>query len=97
MITFDAARTAVEQALAPLWNADDGTLHISESGLEDDLGFMVEWGAREWLVDGDPRHIVANNVVTFVSRFTGVVTHAPRAEVEQRLAKMRVVSASAVV
>ncbi|ALF01216.1 immunity protein [Arthrobacter phage Jawnski] len=69
---------AVEVALVELaktWDADDGTLHV-EITLEDADDFMVNFGAREWIVDGNPAYILMGDVFAFVNKETGQLRRA---------------------
>lgn len=71
--TYQAARAAVEREIGPLWGDTPGTFHVAADGFEDADAYMVPWGAREWLVDGDRAFILLNGAVTFVDKVTGFV------------------------
>ncbi|ASR80636.1 immunity protein [Arthrobacter phage Piccoletto] len=69
---------AVEAALAELaktWDADDGTLHV-EITHEDAEDYSVNFGAREWIVDGDPNYLLMGDVFAFVNKETGQLRRA---------------------
>lgn len=68
MITFDQARELVSKAVGSEWS--HGTFHVSSSGSEDDLAFLVEYGAREWIVDGNVGFLVIPGGLALVDKRT---------------------------
>ncbi|MFV0374578.1 hypothetical protein [Microbacterium sp.] len=86
--SYEAARTAVAVELGPLWGDTPGTFHVAEDGLEDSEGYLVPWGAREWLVDGDPAFTVLGGAITFVDKATGRVRVGIRVNHAKRIATM---------
>lgn len=71
--TYAEAREVVEQEIAPLWGDTPGTFYVADEGYEDATSYFVPWGAREWIVDGDPEFVLLNNAATFVDKTTGFV------------------------
>jgi hypothetical protein len=76
-IHFSDAVAAVYALRQQNWRGTIGTLHVSTNGLEDDDDFLVVWGAREWLVEGNPSYELLNNTATLVSKETGEVRDVP--------------------
>lgn len=66
---YEAARAAVDAAKRPLWDGA-GTFYVDTTGFENDRHYLVPWGAREWLVDGDEAHLLINGVWTLVNKIT---------------------------
>jgi len=55
------------------WGITGGEPAVSPNGFEDGEDFLVVWGAREYIVDGDNNFILLNGTVTFVNRETGLI------------------------
>lgn len=91
--TYAEARDAVTAELAPLWGETRGTFYVAPEGFEDDTSFFVPWGAREWLVDGDPSFILLNGAATFVDKVTGFVSMTLYVEEAERIDRMSPVTA----
>ena len=91
--TYDEARAAVERELAPLWGDTRGTFYVAPEGYEDATSFFVPWGAREWLVDGDPSYVLLNGAATFVDKVTGFVEMTTAASEMPRIQAMSPVPA----
>jgi hypothetical protein len=72
-LSFAEARGAVLRVRRADWRATGGTLYVSPEGFADADDYLVVWGAREFLVDGDLDYLLVDNTVTFVSRTTGKV------------------------
>lgn len=91
--TYAEARDAVDRELAPLWGDTRGTFYVAPEGYEDDTSFFVPWGAREWLVDGDPSFVLLNGAATFVDKVTGFVSMTLYVEEAARIDRMSPVTA----
>lgn len=86
--TYQAAHEAVEREIGPLWGDTPGTFHVAAEGFEDADAYMVPWGAREWLVDGDTGFILLNGAVTFVDKMSGFVSIDTMVTNLQRIERM---------
>lgn len=92
MVTFAEAREAVAAVMARGW--DTGTLHVSRAGYEDASSFLVVYGAREALEDGDPAFLLVGAPAAFVDKATGVVSLVDRLSASARIDKMTPVSSA---
>lgn len=90
MLTYSEAVELVREQILPRWDAD-GEFHVSSSGFEDDEAFMVPWGAREWLVDGDRSFMLLSGSMTFVDKETYEVADRFAVEMLDRVDKMTAV------
>lgn len=76
----ETAARLLTEALAPEWAEDNpdrpfGTLFVAPYGDEDATHYVIPYGAREWLVDGDEDFPVAmDQPAAFVSKTTGAVS-----------------------
>lgn len=92
MFTFDQACEIVRQKYVdPL--KDDDIVVDDEKGLEDSRDFLVDWGHRRWIEDGDDAFMLVDNTVTFVDKRTGVARQETASENIGRIAHMNTVSA----
>ena len=57
----------------PLWTGP-GTFYLAPTGFEDARSFNVILGAREALVDGDPRYVGIEGVLVLVDKSTGAIS-----------------------
>lgn len=94
MRTFDEAREIVALQFGSLWGGTEGTFYVDTRGAEDDESYLVEWGAREWLVDRDLDFMLLNNLATFVVKATGAVVTEIYTTQIARIDLMRVVKGS---
>lgn len=74
MDTFKQARKAALEVERKTWGKGDGTLYAEKAGLEDERGWVVFVGAREWLRDGDDRFARLDDRVVEVDKTTGKVS-----------------------
>ena len=74
MLTFAEARTTVDAAERPRWNPADGVFHVSSLGFETPDVYVVDWGARESVVDGDPDFLWMDAQLTLVDKHTAEIT-----------------------
>jgi hypothetical protein len=88
-ISFSQARAAVLARREIDWEGTLGTLYVAPTGYADADDFLVEWGPREWLVDGDPSWVLLNNTATLVSRCTGEVRDEAASAVLDKLDRMQ--------
>jgi hypothetical protein len=70
-ISFADAVHTVQTRLLATWGGTYGTPYAAPTGLRDADDYLVSWGAREWLVEGNADYMLMNGVVTFVSIETG--------------------------
>jgi len=80
-ITYEQARKAVTAHLNTVawWPAEE----IPATGLdgyENELEYLVPFGTKSWLIDGDVGGILLDDTVALVDKVTGGVLLAPRAE-----------------
>lgn len=73
MTTFVDAVEAVYALRVADWGVTVGEPYVSSDGREDAEGYLVVWGAREYLLDGNLDYALVNGTVTFVSRATGAI------------------------
>lgn len=74
-LTYADAVAAVRKVREKDWpGTPGGNLAVGgPDGMEDVLDYLVPWGARECLVDGDQTYLLCNGLVTFVDKRTGWV------------------------
>lgn len=92
-ISFAEAVDAVWEVRAADWAGTIGTLYVSPRGYQDDEDYLVEWGAREHLLEGLPGFVLLNGVSTFVNIETGTVHDEPTVENLERIKHMTPVTA----
>lgn len=75
-MTFEEARALVQRRLGPTWgdNGEQGVFYVDIIGAEDEHGYLLNFGAEESLVDGDPRYLVADYGIALVDKRTGKLT-----------------------
>ena len=71
MVTFEQAKEIVHTTLEAGWLPGAGTLYVAPDGFEDRQYWLVRAGAREGLVDGDPRYLVYEACELVVDKRTG--------------------------
>ena len=69
MISYMEASEIVTKELAGSWKF--GTFYVDSEGFENDELFMVPYGAREWLVDGDETFLIMDSFIALVDKQTG--------------------------
>jgi hypothetical protein len=89
MISFEQARDRLLTSLIPVWEDTPGIPYVADHGLEDDDWFQIDFGAREYLVDGDEDFMIMNNMVAFINKDTGIIESYMTPEVFDRLDKMK--------
>lgn len=72
--SFAQAREIALEYLRATWGGP-GTPWTSQLGLEDDEGYLVQYGAKEFLVDGDPAFQIMESSCLLVDRHVGLVEH----------------------
>ncbi len=87
-INAEGARAIVSEFLTKRWGETEGTLYVGHVW-EDEDGFLVEWGAREYLVDGDVDYVILSNLALIVNRWTGLVEEHVASEIWRRVAAMK--------
>ncbi len=92
MVTFAEAREIVRGQLESHWTPGSGTLYVAQDGFEDADYWLVRAGAREALVDGDPRFDIYDCCELVVGKESGRfgLLHLPL--YGDRLARMTPVS-----
>lgn len=93
MITFEQARDRVLTTLVSNWGDMNATPYVSERGWEDQDWYLVEYGTREHLVDGDLNFMLLNNLSLFVNKQTGIIESYSTNTVFDRIDKMTPISA----
>jgi len=76
MLTFAEARATVDAAQRPRWNPADGVFYVSSLGFETSDVYVVDWGASEAIVDGDPDYLWMDAPLTLVDKRTAEITSA---------------------
>jgi len=69
VITFLEAMLITQGDVEGEW--EQGTLHILPAGLEDKTHYVVSFGAREWIVDGNPAFMFGDIPLAFVNKEDG--------------------------
>jgi hypothetical protein len=92
MITFAEAVTSAREYVEARWGATWGTPHVLNKGYQDDDDYLIVWGTREYLVDGDLHSLLFNNTSIFVSRRTGEIREETTTEMFDKIDKMTRVS-----
>lgn len=87
-VTFERARRTVHAALRGTWPASAGTFIVAPWGFEDADSYLVVYGAREWLIDGDHDLAVLDAPVAFVSKEDGSLTFGSELEDAARIGAM---------
>lgn len=87
MIDYEQARARVAAEVGPKWDRP-GTFDTSPQGLADSDGYVVPFGAREWLAGRDSDFVVADDRTALVDRQTGAVIVTTRLLVMDRIAGM---------
>lgn len=89
MIEFEDARRIVADSRAHDWPASHGTFMVADYGFEDSQSWLPTWGAKEWLVDGDPEFMLMDQPVLLVDKQTGELTDLTWRDGLDRIDKMR--------
>lgn len=92
-LTYADARAAALAYVTERWGDGEGTPYAGADGLEDMSAYLVPYGAKEYLVDGDLGYRITNNVVLLVDKDTGEVRPRIASEVLARIDAMREVAA----
>jgi hypothetical protein len=69
MISYMEATEIVTRELADSW--EPGTFYVDPQGFENGELFMVPYGPREWLVDGDETFLLMDSLIALVNKETG--------------------------
>ena len=93
MITFEQARDRALTAIIANWGDRNATPDGAEQGWEDQDWYLVEYGTREHLVDGDMNFMLLTNLSMFVHKQTGIIETYTTNTIFERLNKMTPVSA----
>lgn len=89
MVTFQQAREAVARHLIPRWpGATYGKPYVADWGGEDEAGYSIPAGAREWLVEGHPGYVIMDWPTFLVDKRSGEVEERAYLEVADRLDAM---------
>ena len=92
MITFKEAREKVQSMEADLWLDKAGTFYVDTDGYGDGDAWYLNFGAEEWMVDGDLRFLIADADAALVDKKTGDVTITTYLDNAERYDAMRAVS-----
>lgn len=84
-VTFEQARTIVEEALRAEWSPELGELYVAPYGFEDARAWQVVAGARESLVDDDPEYDLLDWPLLLVDKATGQLERLPVLEHLERI------------
>ena len=76
MLTFETARQLVDAAERPRWSPIDGVFYVSRAGFETPDVYVVDWGPREAIVDGDSDFLWMDKPLTIVDKRTAEITFA---------------------
>jgi hypothetical protein len=77
-VGFSEAQSRVRLAEEARWEAEEfGEFWIAPYGAENATHWLVIYGAREALVDGDPMFSRIDAPITLVSKATGAISHLP--------------------
>ena len=76
MLTFAEARATVDAAERPRGNPADGLFYVSSLGVETPDVYVVDWGASEAIVEGDPDFLWMDAPLTLVDKHTAEITFA---------------------
>lgn len=95
MVTFPDAVAAVREHLAATWRATPGTPCVLDEGYEDEEDFLVVWGTREYLVDGDLDYLLLSDTSILVSRETGTVRTESTTSILEKVDRMTPVRVAA--
>lgn len=93
MITFEQARDRALTAIIANWGDMNATPYVAEQGWEDQDWYLVEYGTREHLVDGDMNFMLLTNLSMFVHKQTGIIETYTTNTIFERLNKMTPISA----
>jgi len=92
-LTYEEAKAKVLAHIVARWGTTPGTPHVGDDGWEDDAGFLVPYGAREFLVDGDDDFSLFNDVSLIVNRYTTLVEVHNTSQILERINSMTAVAA----
>lgn len=87
VMTAEKAKAAVLDFVTSWWGDGAGTPHVGDVW-EDEDGFLVEWGAREYLVDHNEDYRINSNLSLIVNRWTGIVDQYVTSDILERIDKM---------
>ncbi|MEI2728327.1 MAG: hypothetical protein V9E85_04390 [Candidatus Nanopelagicales bacterium] len=73
-ISFDMAREIIDAVERPEWEGP-GTYYVAPWGSENAEEYLLITGARESIVDKDPRYLLLGEELPFVNRATGKVIY----------------------
>ena len=72
MITYAEAAELVFEALKDDW--EYGSLFVDPEGFENEELYLVPYGAREFLVEGDELFVIDGAPVALVNKFTSEIS-----------------------
>lgn len=72
-ITYEQAQAKVLEYVKANWGFPFGTPHVGDDGWEDHDGYLVPYGAKEFLVDEDLAYGILNDMCLIVNKHTGLI------------------------
>ena len=72
MITYSEAAELVFEALKDDW--EYGSLFVDPEGFENEELYLVPYGAKEFLVEGDELFVIEGAPVALVNKFTSEIS-----------------------
>jgi hypothetical protein len=87
-VTFADAVESVREDITARWGTTGGTPAVSPNGYEDADDYLVNWGAREHIIDGDDAYVLLTGSVTFVNKRTGQIRQEMMVEQFDKVGRM---------